>query len=52
MRHLAAWRGAPFHYQYNFNCRKVAEPLNSMANKPSDPGSESECALQKSIPDI
>ena len=25
MRHLAAWRGAPFHYPSNFICRKSAE---------------------------
>ena len=41
MRHLAAWRDAPFHYPSDFICRKSAERLDSMANKPSDPGSES-----------
>ena len=40
MRHLAAWRDAPFHYPSDFICRKSAERLDSMANKPSDPGSE------------
>ncbi len=52
MRHLAAWRDAPFHYPSDFICRKSAEWLDSMANKPSDPGSESVCRLQRSISDI
>ena len=52
MRHLAAWRDAPFHYPSDFICRKSAERLDSMANKPSDPGSESVCRLQRSISDI
>lgn len=52
MRHLAAWRGTSFHYPSDFICRKSAERLDSMANKLSDPGSESVCSLQRSIPDI
>ena len=60
MRHLAAWRDAPFHYSSDFICHnssdfichKSAERLDSMANKPSDPGSESVCRLQRSISDI
>lgn len=47
-----AWRDAPFHYPSDFICRKSAERLDSMANKPSDPGSESVCKLQRSISDI
>ena len=43
MRHLAAWRDAPFHYPSDFICRKAAERLDTMANKPSDPGPESVC---------
>lgn len=47
MRHLAAWRDAPFYYPSDFICRKSAERLDSMANKPSDPGPESVCKLQR-----
>ena len=43
MRHLVAWRDAPFLYLNNFICHKSAEQLDSMADKPSDPGSESVC---------
>ena len=52
MRHLVAWRDAPFLYLNNFICHKSAEQLDSMADKPSDPGSESVCRLQRSISDI
>ena len=52
MGHLAAWRDAPFHYPSDFICRKSAERLDSMENKPSDPGSESVRRLQRSILDI